>query len=117
MTGVQTCALPISNGSISEGGSYDRTARLTISLNHDSPSTVSVKWTLSSTNAVRLSDWSGTLSGTMTFNPGQNSKTVTVKVHPDWLDEANEVVTVTLSNPVGATIADSAGTLTIADDD
>jgi Calx-beta domain len=109
--------LYVSNGSISEGGSYDRTARLTISLNHDSPSTVSVKWTLSSTSAVRLTDWSGTLNGTMTFNPGQNFKTVTIKVHPDWHDEANENVTVTLSNPVGATIADSSGTLTISDDD
>jgi chitinase len=53
----------------------------------------------------------------MTFNPGQNSKTVTIKVHPDSHDEPNEVVTVTLSNPVGATIADAAGTLTILDDD
>ncbi len=107
----------VSNGSISEGGSYDRTARLTISLNHDSPSTVTVKWTLSSTSAVRLTDWSGTSTGTMSFNPGQNSKTVTVKVHPDWLDEADETVTVTLSNPVGATIGDTSGTLTISDDD
>ncbi len=106
-----------SNNSVWEGGSYDRTARFTVSLNHDSATTVSVRWALSSTSAVRLSDWAGTTSGTLTFQPGQNFKQISVKVLPDWLDEANETVTVTLSNATGATIADTAGILTIVDDD
>ena len=56
-------------------------------------------------------------SGTLTFTPGQTTKTVTVPVNGDLLDEANETFFVNLSNPSNATIADGQGLGTITDDD
>ena len=54
---------------------------------------------------------------TLTFTPGQTSKTVTVAVNGDTLDEANETFTVNLSAATNATIADAQGVGTIIDDD
>jgi hypothetical protein len=58
-------------------------------------------------------------SGTLTFNAGVTSQTFTVAVKADSLDEADETVTVSLSNASGATIGSgsSSVTLTITDDD
>ncbi len=56
-------------------------------------------------------------SGTLTFTPGQTSKTVTVKVVGDTKVESNETFFVNLSNAVNATIADNQGVGTINNDD
>ena len=56
-------------------------------------------------------------SDTLTFSPGQTSKTIAITVLADTLDEANETVTMTLSNVSNATISDATGTFTITDDD
>ena len=53
----------------------------------------------------------------MTFAPGQTSKTVTVSVNGDLLDEANETFFVNLANSSNATIADGQGLGTITDND
>ena len=44
-------------------------------------------------------------SGTVTFAAGETAKTISVSVIPDTIPEANETLTVTLSNPVGVAIA------------
>jgi hypothetical protein len=64
-------------------------------------------------------------SGTLTFAPGETTKTATVLVHGDRdgevnhgrLDEAFETFDVLLSQPTGAAIADDRGLGTIVDDD
>ncbi|WP_431302136.1 Calx-beta domain-containing protein [Sediminicoccus sp. BL-A-41-H5] len=56
-------------------------------------------------------------AGTLTFAPGEQSKTVKVAIRGDALDEANEGFTLVLSNPQRATIADGMGVGTILDDD
>jgi subtilisin family serine protease len=56
-------------------------------------------------------------SGTLTFAPGETSKTVTVLVNGDRLAEADEHFVLNLSNPTGATIADGQGVGTIRDDE
>jgi large repetitive protein len=59
-----------------------------------------------------------TTTGTLTFTPGQTSKTIIVPVLGDTLDEANETYTVSLSAPTNATLGSpSTGTGTITDDD
>jgi subtilisin family serine protease len=62
------------------------------------------------------SDYMAT-SGTLTFNPGITTRSVTVTVNNDTTVEPNEVFYVNLSNPVGGTIASSRGTGTILDND
>jgi hypothetical protein len=56
-------------------------------------------------------------SGTLTFAPGERSKTISIAIIPDTLQEGNEQFGVVLSSPVGATISRGTATGTIIDDD
>jgi serralysin len=60
-----------------------------------------------------------TPSGPVFFESGSYSATILVKVRPDKIIEPNEAFTITLSNPINATVADNAGSATgmILDDD
>ena len=58
------------------------------------------------------SDYAGG-SGTLTFTPGQTTKTVSVNVSGDVTFEADETFTVDLSNVANATVADAQATGTI----
>ena len=57
------------------------------------------------------------VSGTLSFAPGETSKTITVSVNPDMIKERNETFYVNLSNASNATIGVSQGTGTILNDD
>jgi hypothetical protein len=56
-------------------------------------------------------------SGTVTFAAGQTTRTVTVHVNGDLLNENNETYSLNLSGPTNATIGDGQGIGTIVDDD
>ena len=58
-------------------------------------------------------------NGTLTINAGETNGTITIaSIVNDSLDEANETVIVTLSNPSNATLgSDSVHTYTITDND
>ena len=56
-------------------------------------------------------------AGRLTLAPGETSKTITVDVLGDLLDEIDETYSVDLSGPVDATIGDPTGVGTIVDDD
>ena len=56
-------------------------------------------------------------SGTIEFRPGQDSTTFTVGVVGDTTAEADESITVQLSNPTSATILQASATATIRNDD
>ena len=66
--------------------------------------------------ATAPGDYTGT-GGTLIFAAGETTKTFTVLVNGDTLDEANETFFVNLSNPSNATITDGQGLGTIIDDD
>lgn len=55
--------------------------------------------------------------GTITFNPGETSKTFNTTWSDDNIIEANETGNAILSNPTNANITDGTGQLTILDDD
>jgi hypothetical protein len=59
----------------------------------------------------------GAVSGIVAIPPGTVSRTVSVPVFGDTLDENDETFTIDLSAPVGATIADDQGLGTITDND
>jgi subtilisin-like proprotein convertase family protein/6-phosphogluconolactonase (cycloisomerase 2 family) len=63
--------------------------------------------------AQRNVDFQAT-SGTLTFTPGQTSKTVNVTVLPDNVRETDEYFELTLRNAQGAELADSRGQAMIA---
>ena len=79
-----------------------------VTLSGTSPSTVTVEYTTVSGTATSGEDFVAT-SGTLTFTPGQTSKSVRVSVMDDLIDESEihgERMTLRLSNPVGAEILD-----------
>lgn len=90
----------------------------TVTLSAASSSSVSVRFsTVAGTaKAGRNGDFSAT-SGTLTFAPGETSKTVSVRVQDDSAVEANETLFVSLSRASGASIMTGTATGTILDDD
>ncbi len=57
-------------------------------------------------------------SGSLTFLPGQTSKTVVVTIFdPGWYDELDETFFLNLTNAAGASIADAQGVATMIDND
>jgi hypothetical protein len=67
-------------------------------------------------SAVSGSDYTAT-SGTLTFSPGQTSKTVTLTVIGDLVNEGDETFSVNLTSPVGGAITRAQGLVLIRDDD
>lgn len=97
---------------VTEGGS----ATLTATLSASSLVPVTVDYTTGDGSAVAGSDYAAT-SGKVTFDPGQTSRAISVGTTPDRLLEDPETFTVTLSNPVNATLGNpSSATVTITDD-
>lgn len=106
----------IGDVSVAEGDAGTRQAVFTVSLSPAPTQTVSVRYATASQTASAPSDYAAK-SGTLTFTPGQTSKTVAVVVKGDTGEELDETFTVTLSEPMGVTIADGVATGTIANDD
>src|SRR5262249_41687553 len=77
---------------------------------------VTVDWATADGSATAGSDYTAA-SGTLTFAPGETSKTFTVAVIGDTTDEPNETFLVNLSNAANATISDGQGVGTITADD
>ena len=100
---------------VSDGGSSGPHATFLVTLSAPATGTVTVDYrTVSGT--AGSADFTGA-GGTVTFAPGETSKTITIAITPDTLVEGNEQFSVVLSNPQSATIADGTGVGTIVDDD
>ena len=67
--------------------------------------------------ATAPSDFTKTLTKTITIKAGMVQQTVPIAVHPDSAAEPDETVTVTITSATGATITHGTGTLTIVNDD
>jgi hypothetical protein len=113
---VSPLTIKINDVSHTEGNSGTKDFTFTVSLSAVSASTVTVHYATQNGTASSASDYQFK-SGTLTFLPGQTSKTVSVKVNGDTSVEANETFFVKLSSPTNATISDSSGTGTIQNDD
>jgi hypothetical protein len=99
-------------------GAQGTTTNATFDVNLSNPSyqTITVSYGTADGNATAGSDYVAT-SGTLTFNPGETSKSIAVPITGDNVDETNETYVVNLSNPTNATIATGQGAGTILDDD
>jgi peptidoglycan/xylan/chitin deacetylase (PgdA/CDA1 family) len=102
---------------VTEGAAGTTTnARLTVTLSEPTSRTVSLAYTTVGGTAKAGRDFTAS-SGTVSFAVGQRSRTISVRVRGDDLDEFTERFEVRLSAPSGATIARGRGTVTILDDD
>jgi hypothetical protein len=109
--------------STAEGNSGTHVANVPVTLDRASSSTVTVHYqTIEPAGLANGAKAPGdyvVTSGTLTFAPGQTSKTVPVTIRGDTVREANELVTVSFTNPSGATVGGfyGLGVITITNDD
>jgi len=85
----------------------------TVSLRAASAQTVTVNFTTANGSAIAGDDYYAT-SGTLTFNPGQTSLTITVTVIGDPMPDPSEMFYVILSNATNASLANAQGIGTIS---
>ncbi len=120
-TGVGTIVddeprVSISDKTVTEGNTGGTSATFTVTLSAAYDVPVTVNYATANGTATAGSDYQAA-SGTLTFAPGETSKTVKVQVIGDRLAEANETFFVNLSGPTNAGITDGQGAGTIVDDE
>ncbi len=113
---TQQLNLSLSDVRVVEGNSGVVNAVFNVTLSPASSQTVTVNYATQNGTATQPADYAVT-SATLTFAPGETTKTITVPVKGDLLDEDDETFLVNLSGAAGALIAKAQGIGTIADDD
>ena len=110
--------LSVNDVGVTEGtGAGTTPATFTVTRGGETRAPVSVQFSTAGNTATSANDFSPT-SGTLNFAAGETTKTVTVNVTRDSLDDADtETFHLNLHSPVGATVTDSQGVGTITDDD
>jgi Calx-beta domain/RTX calcium-binding nonapeptide repeat (4 copies) len=114
--GVPKPSVSVANVSQSEGDSGSQPAAFTVSLSKASPLRVTVAYATADGTANAGADYTAS-SGTLVFAAGQTSKTVAVPIVGDTAYEPDETFTLTLSNPVNATLGTATATGTITNTD
>src|SRR5207245_3154175 len=109
--------ISINDVSLAEGNSGTTSFVFTVSLSNASSQTITVTYATADGTATTADNDYVAANGTLTFNPGDTSKTITVTVNGDTKFEPDETFFVNLSNPINATIADGQGQGTILNDD
>jgi chitinase len=109
-------SVTISDATLMEGASGTREMVFTISLSKAATEAVTIPWSTQDGTALAGSDY-GAASGSLTFAPGETSRTISVTILGDALVEGNESFNLVLGAPAGATIADGNGLGTIQNDD
>jgi hypothetical protein len=108
--------LAISAASAVEGNTGTTTLSFAVRLSAASALPVTVAYTTSDGSAASPGDYASA-HGSLTFAPGETGKTISVGAVADLAIEPDETFTVTLSDPVNATIATGTATGTITNDD
>jgi hypothetical protein len=113
-----TCqiSLSVSDVTLAEGNSGNTNANFLVSLSRASTQTVTVNYSTANGSAIAPDDYTSSYE-TLTFSPGQTSKTVGVAVMGDTVCEATETFYLNLISPSNASITDSQGAGTITNDD
>jgi len=118
--GGNTGDLPVFNINdvqVTEG--VDGTITFTVTKTGATELASSVNYSVNTDTALTPGDYSAldALSGTLNFDAGETSKTITLNVTDDLVQELTENFTVNLATPVNATISDTQGIGTILDND
>jgi hypothetical protein len=101
---------------VAEGNAGSSTVTITVKLSVPSARPVSASYATSNGTATASTDFMPS-SGTITFNPGETSKTISVTILGDFDGENDETFTVTLTNPVNGSLGKATATATIENDD
>ncbi|WP_287721387.1 Calx-beta domain-containing protein, partial [Microcystis sp. M005S1] len=93
--------LSINDITVVEG--QNNNAILTVTVNNPNPQQITVNYTTAPINATANVDYTSQ-TGTLTIAPNTSTASISIPILNDNLNEPDEVFTVTLSNPVNATI-------------
>ena len=105
----------VADASATEG--TDGTIDFEVTLDaRDDCETVTVDWVTADGTATAGEDYTAA-NGTLTFGPGETSKTVSVVILDDTVEDSGETLTLQLSNASGVTLADAEATGTISDEE
>ena len=108
--------IAIADATVREGDSGTRDLSFTVTLSQATTNTVTVAYGTADGTAKAGQDYIAQ-SGTLTFAPGETSRTINVKVAGDTTVESNETLKINLTSPSGATIATASASGTIVNDD
>jgi VCBS repeat-containing protein len=119
---VPAALLSINDVNLAEGNNGQSDFTFTVTLSEASAQTVTVEYSTAEGTAQNNSDFQRIPNGnqanpTLTFLPGETTKTLNVRVKGDSTEEQDETFFVNLSNAVNATIQDGQGVGTIVNDD
>jgi hypothetical protein len=113
---TSTPTLSINDATVNEGNSGTTNAAFTVSLSAASTQAITVSYGTANGTATAGSDYTA-VTGQLTFNAGETSKTIGIPISGDPTVEPNETFFLNLSNPTNATISDGQGLGTIRNDD
>ena len=108
-----TPTISINDATVAEPAMVPVWATFTITLSGASSQNVSVQYATLAGTATNPGDYTNIVPLTLTFTPGQVSKTVNVVVKADALAEGPENFTLELSNAATVAILDGSGLGTI----
>jgi hypothetical protein len=111
--GADPVTISINDVTVVEGNGGTTPATFTVSLSNPSSKTITVTWQTANGTATAGSDYVAVAATVLTFAAGETSKTVSVTVNGDTIDEPDETFSVNLTSPTNATIADGQGMGTI----
>ncbi|MBE9073063.1 Calx-beta domain-containing protein [Microcystis sp. LEGE 08355] len=118
---TNSITLSINDLTVTEGNSGTTNAVFTVSLSSAASTVVTVNYATANGTATAGTDYTAIPTTTLTFNPGETSKTITVAVNGDNQVELNETFLLNLSNlqanGSNVTLADNQGQGTINNDD
>ncbi len=109
-------AVSLSSASVTEGNAATTLMVFTVTASAVSGVPATVGYQTTDGSAKAPGDYQAK-TGTVTIPPGSKTATFSVLVVGDTVPESTESFTVTLSNPVNATLGTATGTGTITDDD
>jgi len=99
-----------------EGNTGTTSLNFLVTLSHQADVAVNVDFATGDGTAVAPGDYSA-LGDTLVIPPGDTSGTVAIEIVGELAVEADETFTVTLSNPVNATLGTAVATGTVVNDD
>ena len=107
-------ALSVADAAVTEGA--NAVLSFAVTLSSAGTDAVTVEYATRDGTATAGADYAAT-AGTLTFDGLKTAATVSVAVLDDTEDEADETLTLVLSNAVGASVAVGSATGTVVDDD
>ncbi len=110
--------ISVNDVSVNEGNSGTKNMQFTVSLSYYSQSNITVDYSTQDNSALTSNgDYVALNSGTLSFESGETSKTISVTIYGDREVEGDEALLLNLSNAINASILDAQGVGTITNDD